>query len=95
MIEVHVHIKVKSEDVKSFREATLENARASVREAGIARFELLEDIEDSTRFVLVEVYRTMDATAGDKATDNYAKWRDTVAPMMAVPRTSRKFTTAK
>ena len=92
MLIVHVHIRVKSEQVAAFREATLENARASVKEPGIARFDIVEQQEDSTRFVLVEVYRTPEAAAAHKETAHYAKWRDTVAAMMAEPRHSIKYT---
>ena len=91
MLIVHVHVKVKPESVADFRQATLENARASVQEAGIARFDVVEQQEDATRFVLVEVYRTLDAAAAHKETAHYAKWRDAVAPMMAEPRQSVKY----
>ena len=91
MLIVHVHIHVKPEFVSAFKEAAIENARASRREAGIARFDLIQDVEHSDRFVLIEIYRTADATVAHKATAHYAKWRDTVAEMMAEPRTSRKF----
>lgn len=88
---VHVHIHVKPEHVEAFREATLLNARASVKEPGVARFDFIQDAEDATRFVLVEVYRTAQAPAEHKETAHYLTWRDTVAPMMAEPRTSRRF----
>jgi len=91
MLIVHVHVRVKPECVEAFKGATLENARASVREAGIARFDVLQQSNDATRFVLVEVYRDADAPVKHKETTHYAKWRDAVAPMMAEPRTSVKF----
>jgi (4S)-4-hydroxy-5-phosphonooxypentane-2,3-dione isomerase len=89
IIQVSAHVK--PEAVEAFRAATLANARASVREPGIARFDVLQDRDDPTRFVLVEVYRTAEAPAAHKATAHYAVWRDTVADLMAEPRTSRKF----
>jgi quinol monooxygenase YgiN len=92
MLIVHVHVPVRPECVHAFREATLANARQSVQEPGIARFDVLQQADDPTRFVLVEAYRTPDAPAAHKATAHYAQWRDTVAPMMAEPRTSVKFT---
>ena len=67
------------------------NARLSVREPGIARFDLVQQADDPTRFVLVEVYRTPAAPAAHKETAHYQRWRDAVAPMMAEPRTSVKF----
>lgn len=91
LLAVHVYVHVKPEHVDAFREATLANARESVKEPGIARFDVMQDTEDATRFVLVEVYRTPQAPAAHKETAHYLRWRDTVAPMMAEPRTSRKF----
>jgi len=92
MLIVHVHVRVKSECIGHFRLATIENAGQSVREPGIARFDVLQQSDDPTRFVLVEVYRTADAPAQHKETAHYQKWRDTVAPMMAEQRVSVKFT---
>lgn len=94
LLVVHVHVHVKPEAVAAFREATLENARASLREPGIARFDVLQAADDPTRFVLVEVYRTPDAPAAHKATAHYAKWRDAVAEWMAEPRSSVKYTSS-
>ena len=91
MLVVHVHVQVKPECVEAFKAATVTNARASVQEPGIARFDFVQQADEPTRFVLVEVYRTADAPALHKETAHYATWRDTVAPMMAVPRTSVKF----
>ena len=91
MLVVHVHVRVKPEWVEVFKAATLENARQSVSEAGIARFDVVQQTDDPTRFVLVEVYRTPDAPAAHKETKHYQVWRDAVAPMMAEPRTSVKF----
>ncbi len=91
MLIVHVHVHVKPECVETFKSATLENARQSVREPGIVRFDVVQQTDDPTRFVLVEVYRTPDAPAAHKETKHYQVWRDTVASMMAEPRTSVKF----
>jgi (4S)-4-hydroxy-5-phosphonooxypentane-2,3-dione isomerase len=91
MLIVHVHTRVKPEYVEAFRQASLENARQSVQEPGIARFDVLQQQEDPTRFVLLEAYRTPGAPAAHKETPHYAKWRDAVAPMMAEPRFSVKF----
>jgi len=91
MLIVHVHVRVKPQCVQAFQEATIENARQSLKEPGIARFDVVQPADDPTRFVLVEAYRTDDAPATHKETVHYAKWRDTVAEMMAEPRTSTKF----
>ncbi len=92
MLIVHVHAHVRPESVADFSQATRENARASVQEPGIARFDVVQQQDDPTRFILVEVYRSVQATAAHKETAHYAKWRDAVAPMMAEPRTSVKLT---
>src|ERR1017187_7840131 len=91
MLIVHVHAHVKPEAVADFRHATIENARSSAQEPGIARFDVVAQQDDTTRFVLIEVYRTPEAAAAHKETAHYAKWRDTVAPMMAEPRQSVKY----
>lgn len=91
MLVVHVFVHVKPEFVDAFKAATMENARNSVREPGIARFDVVQQQDDPTRFVLVEVYRTADDPARHKETVHYAAWRDTVADMMAAPRTSVKY----
>jgi quinol monooxygenase YgiN len=91
MMVVHVHVQVKPECVDAFTKATLANAHASVKEQGIARFDFVQQTDDPTRFVLVEVYRDDDAPARHKETAHYAAWRDTVATMMAQPRSSVKY----
>ena len=91
MLVVHVHVQVKPECVEAFCAATLANAEASVHEPGIARFDVVKQADDPTRFVLVEVYRDEQAPAKHKETAHYAAWRDAVAPMMAQPRSSVKF----
>jgi (4S)-4-hydroxy-5-phosphonooxypentane-2,3-dione isomerase len=92
MLVVHVHVHVKPECVEAFKQASLDNARNSVKEPGIARFDVVQQRDDSTRFVLVEAYRTEQAPAKHKETAHYAQWRDAVASMMAEPRSSTKFT---
>ena len=92
MLIVHVHVRVKADAVNAFRQATLDNARHSAQEPGVARFDVCQQQDDPTRFVLVEVYRTPEAPAAHKETAHYKTWRDTVASMMAEPRTSVKYT---
>ena len=91
MLMVHVHVRVKPESIAVFKAATLDNARQSICEPGIARFDVMQQADDPTRFVLVEAYRTPDAPAAHKETRHYAVWRDAVAPMMAEPRSGVKF----
>jgi len=92
MLIVHVHVHVKTDQVEAFRAASIENAQESVREPGVARFDVIQQQDDPTRFVLVEVYRSTTDPAGHKETTHYQKWRDTVEAMMAEPRTSVKYT---
>jgi len=91
MLIVHVHVHVKPEFIDAFREATVENARHSVTEPGVARFDVIQQVDDPARFILVEVYRTSEASGQHKETTHYQVWRDAVAPMMAEPRTSVKY----
>jgi quinol monooxygenase YgiN len=91
MLIVHVHVHVKPECIEAFRAATIENARNSIQEPGLARFDVIQQQDDATRFTLIEIYRGVEATAAHKETAHYAKWRDAVAPMMAGPRSSVKY----
>ena len=88
---VHVHAHVKPESVEAFKTATRLNARLSLLERGVMRFDVLQQADDPARFVLVEVYRDANASARHKETPHYAAWRDAVAPMMAEPRFGVKF----
>ena len=91
MLVVHVHVRVKPECVEAFKQAAIANARESIKEPGIARFDVVQQQDDPARFVLVEAYRNPQAPAAHKETRHYATWRDAVAPMMAEPRSSVKF----
>jgi len=91
MVVIHVHAHVKPDAVEAFREPSVRNAAHSVQEPGIARFDIIQQQDDPTRFILVEVYRSADAVAAHKATAHYAAWRDAVAPLMAEPRTGVRY----
>jgi autoinducer 2-degrading protein len=91
MLIVHVHIQVKPDRVEAFKAACVENARNSLQEPSIARFDVLQQQDDATRFLLVEVYRSAEAPAAHKQTAHYKAWAEVVADMMAVPRSGVKF----
>ena len=88
---VLVHVHVKPEFVDAFKKASLDNASNSVKEEGVARFDVIQQVDDPTRFILVEVYKTVEAQSAHKETAHYLKWRDTVADMMAEPRQGVKY----
>jgi quinol monooxygenase YgiN len=90
MLVVHVYVHVKAASIEAFKAATIENARHSVQEAGIARFDVAHQENDPTRFILVEAYLDKEAPAKHKETAHYTLWRETVEPMMAEPRTNTK-----
>jgi len=91
MLVVHIQVHVKPECVEAFKQATLVNARASLQEPGVARFDVIQQQDDPTRFVFMEVYHDAAAAAAHKDTPHYPVWRDAVTPMMAAPRRSVKF----
>ncbi|MCX5977380.1 MAG: putative quinol monooxygenase [Coprothermobacterota bacterium] len=91
MLIIHVFVRVKADHLDAFRSATLANARASLLEPGVARFDVLQQADDPTRFLLVEVYRTQEDPARHKETTHYQVWRAAVAEMMAEPRTSLQY----
>ena len=92
MFIVHVFVHVKPQNIEGFKAASIQNARESVKEPGVARFDVIQQKDEPTSFVLVEVYRTSDDPARHKKTAHYQKWRDTVAHMMAEPRRAIKYT---
>lgn len=89
MFIVHVFVQVKPDDVDGFVEASLANAKASLQEPGIIRFDVLQERDRPDHFLLVEVYRTRDDTARHKETEHYRRWKETVSDMMAKPRTKK------
>ena len=91
MLVVHVHVHVEPDCVETFKQASIENARNSIQEPGIARFDVIQQADEPTRFVLVEVYRTPEDPAKHKETAHYNTWREAVADMMAEPRSSTKY----
>jgi quinol monooxygenase YgiN len=91
MYIVHVHVHVDEDHVEDFKTLTIENAKSSLEEPGIVRFDIVQQQDDPTKFVLIEVYKTIEDTAKHKLTDHYMRWRDAVATMMENPRTSVKF----
>jgi quinol monooxygenase YgiN len=88
---IHVHVHVRVDAIGAFRQATLANAEQSLREPGVARFDVLQQQDDPTRFILVEAYRSAGAIAAHKETPHYAAWRDAVAPLMTEPRSSTRY----
>ena len=91
MLIVHVHVRVKPDAIDAFKAATVENARNSIEEPGVARFDVVQQADDETRFLLIEIYRTAAASGAHKDTRHYQVWRDAVAGMMAEPRSSVKY----
>lgn len=91
MFIVHVFVHVQQDHMENFKQATTENARQSIQEPGITRFDVIQQQDDPTRFVLIEVYRTFEDTAKHKETEHYQRWRDEVAHMMEEPRTSVRY----
>jgi (4S)-4-hydroxy-5-phosphonooxypentane-2,3-dione isomerase len=92
MFIAHVFVHVKQDYIEAFKEASKENAQNSIREPGITRFDVIQQRDDPTRFVLVEVYKTEEDTSHHKETPHYKKWRDRVEEMMAEPRYPIKYT---
>jgi quinol monooxygenase YgiN len=86
MFAVLVHIKVKSDSIEAFKQASILNAQESIHEPGIARFDFIQQQDDPTRFLLVEVYASEQAALEHKQAQHYQTWRDTVEDMMAEPR---------
>jgi len=92
MVIIHVNIRVKPECIEAFIAATKENARLSLLEPGVARFDVLQDLDDPGHFTLVEVYRSSSDPSKHKETSHYNTWRLQAEPMMSEARTRSIFT---
>ncbi len=92
MLVVFVNAHVKSEHIEAFKQATLDNASHSIKEPGIVRFDVFQQIDDPSRFTLVEIYKTEADPPRHRETAHYNRWKDSVAPMMAEPRTKTENT---
>jgi (4S)-4-hydroxy-5-phosphonooxypentane-2,3-dione isomerase len=88
---VHVHIHVKPEFIEEFKSISMENARNSLHESGIARFDVIQQADDPSRFELIEVYHTPADPSKHKETAHYNKWRELAEPMLVEPRTRTLF----
>jgi quinol monooxygenase YgiN len=91
MIILHVYVHVKPEHIEAFKEATIENARNSVQEPGVARFDVIQEADDPTRFLLLEAYRDAAGQAAHRETAHYHTWVARVGDLMAEPRTRRTY----
>ncbi len=87
MYIVHLFIHVKPDKVGEFEAATLENAQNTLKEPGVARFDLIRQLDDPTRYVLLEVYHSPEDHPRHKETDHYKRWQQIAEPLMAEPRT--------
>ena len=86
MIIAIINVHVKPSDLEAFKVATYENASNSIKEPGIVRFDVYQQSDDPSRFMLAEIYKCEQDIEKHRATAHYARWRDTVANMMAEPR---------
>lgn len=91
MLIIQVHMQVKPEHLEEFKQATIVNASNSVKEPGIARFDVIQQEDNPTRFVLVEVYRDPEAAVKHKETAHYLAWLEKVSDWFAQPRTRVRY----
>jgi quinol monooxygenase YgiN len=91
MFVVIVQAHVKPEYIETFKNLTMKNARNSILEPGIARFDFYQQSDDPSSFVLIEIYRSEDAPSNHRDTAHYVEWRDAVADMMVEPRTKQVY----
>ena len=90
MIVTCVTVYVNEAHIQDFIDASIPNHQGSVKEPGNLRFDILQSVDDPTRFLLYEADTSKDAAAAHKQTDHYLEWRDTVADLMTKPREGNK-----
>jgi quinol monooxygenase YgiN len=83
MITVIIQIKVHPEQVDAFKALTLPNAKERVQSAGNLRFEVYQQEDKPTQFVMVEVFRSQAEIDAYYATKSYREWHAATAPMVA------------
>jgi autoinducer 2-degrading protein len=88
---VYLPFKTKPGTQKAFKEALLKKAFNSSLEPGVARFDVLQDQQDDSKFVLIEIFKNETASAAHEETTHYMEWKETVADMMADQGQARKF----
>ena len=91
MITTVCNVHVTDDGIEAFKAASLANAEASRQEPGITRFDLLQQVDDPTRFILYEQYVDEAATQAHKQTAHYLSWRSAVADLRATPRNTYSF----
>lgn len=91
MYIVSVRIEVKPDKVEEFIREAMANARASRKEPGNLRFDVFRSVESPTKFGLYEVYKDEQGFLEHQKTPHYARWRERIPEIQAVPRVSDKF----
>ena len=88
----HAYVSVAAGSEAEFAEACAVNSRASLQEPGCLRFEVLQEADDPTRFVLVEAYDSEDDLSSHKTTDHYKGWAEVANRVQVEPRSKKVFT---
>jgi autoinducer 2-degrading protein len=88
---IMVRLEVKPEKVDAFLKLVTFNASESRKESGNLRFDVVQSVDNATRFALYEVYRDDAAVAAHQATPHYALWRAEIEGLLVTPRISEKF----
>lgn len=71
-----VHHYIKPDQVEAYKDAALENARKTILEPGVIRFDVFQDVTDPAHFSLLKVYQDLDARDAHLETEHFLKWKD-------------------
>lgn len=91
MLIVHVFMHIKDEYIKKFRIASLENVEKSLEEPEVADFEIIQQKDDSTKFLFMERYYTEEGQLKHRETDHFKKWKEETKEMFVEPYTFIKY----
>ena len=78
MLIFQFHHYIKPEFVEAYRDAIVENARHTLLEPGIIRFDVLQDKKNPTHFSLFEAYQDAAARETHLTMPYFLKWKETV-----------------
>lgn len=91
MIIQQVYFTVKPSSVKEFIEYTKENVVNSNKEPGVKRFEFFRDKDSDNRFVLFEIFNSVEDQDSHRETAHYKRWKEKTADLLESPYSRTQF----
>jgi quinol monooxygenase YgiN len=85
MFTVLVSIKVKTENLKAFIEATIAETRTTLQDPGVVQVDVLQESDDAAHFTLHEVFQSREVGLQHLEMAHFKQWQSTIKPMLVEP----------